>query len=105
MATQALDSVGIGARGLGAAKLLFVIAHLLAIALAAIGIVRARPAPVATALLAWLVVYFSAMHMAFFAVFRYSLPVYVYLFCFTAAGLASLLPRPAAGLAMAAPGR
>ncbi len=96
MASHALGTVGVGAGALPGLSLLFAAANLVAMVLAGVGVARARPPAFAADLLLWLVLYFTVVHMAFFAVFRYSLPVYAYLFCFTAAGLTSLA-RPDAG--------
>jgi len=64
---------------------------MLAILLATIGIIRERPPRFSVNLLLWLVIYYTIIHMVFFSVFRYSLPVYAYLFCFSAAGIASFV--------------
>jgi 4-amino-4-deoxy-L-arabinose transferase-like glycosyltransferase len=93
LATAGLGAVGVDAGAAGKANLLLALANMIAMVLAGIGIARARPAPVAADLLLWLVLYFTAIHLAFFAVFRYSLPVYAYLIVFTAAGLVTLV-RP-----------
>jgi 4-amino-4-deoxy-L-arabinose transferase-like glycosyltransferase len=90
MATKALGAVGLGSGVLSRVSLVFALGNLIAMILAVVGIVRLKPPKVSVDLLMWLVLYFTLTHMMFFAVFRYSLPVYAYLFCFTAAGVTSL---------------
>jgi len=60
---------------------------------AVLGIVGLKPPRFAANLLVWLVLYFTVIHMLFFSVFRYSLPVYAYMFCFSAGGVVVVLRR------------
>jgi 4-amino-4-deoxy-L-arabinose transferase-like glycosyltransferase len=89
MTSKTLGAVGLGSTVLSRVSLVFALGNLIAMILAVVGIVRLKPPQVSVDLLLWLVLYFSLIHMAFFAVFRYSLPVYAYLFCFSAAGITS----------------
>ena len=97
MASKALGAVGLGSGVLARVSLLFALGNLIAMILAVIGIVRLKPPQVSVDLLLWLALYFTLVHMAFFAVFRYSLPVYAYLFCFSAAGMTSFFGTPPPG--------
>jgi hypothetical protein len=77
------------------------------IVLAFLGIRAFHPPRIGAALLLLMAGYFTFIHLLFFSIFRYSLPVYAYLFCFSGAGAAwamGLLHRPRA-LARAGPGR
>ncbi len=69
--------------------------NLAVLLLAALAIVRLRPPPVATRLLAWLVAWFSVVHVAFFAVVRYAMPCYAYIACFAGAALVAFWLRSA----------
>jgi 4-amino-4-deoxy-L-arabinose transferase-like glycosyltransferase len=75
------------------ASLAFALFGLAAMTLAVAGTWLMRPDPVATRLAVILVIYFTLVHVSFFAVGRYALPVYAYLFCFTAAGIVALGAR------------
>jgi hypothetical protein len=68
----------------------------LALGLCGWGIWRMRPPAAAVRLLVGLLAYFSVVHMLFFAVVRYSMPCYAYLFCFTGAAAFTLPGMPGA---------
>lgn len=64
-----------------------------AIILALVGIRRLQPPRLATLILAGLVLYFTIVHMVYFSVVRYALPVYAFMFCFSAGGATLVLER------------
>lgn len=66
------------------------------IVLAFLGIYAYKPPREAHRLLLLLVVYYTIVHMVFFSVVRYSMPVYAYMFCFSAAGIIAIVERFAA---------
>ncbi|HUV03487.1 MAG TPA: glycosyltransferase family 39 protein [Armatimonadota bacterium] len=74
-------------------NLIFMACNILVGLTAVLGIVGLKPPRFAASLLAWLVLYFTVMHMLFFSVFRYSLPVYAYMFCFSAGGVVVVIRR------------
>jgi 4-amino-4-deoxy-L-arabinose transferase-like glycosyltransferase len=83
------------------ASVVLAVANLLAWLAAALGM-RAFPAErAASRLLLGLVLFFTVIHVVFFAVVRYALPVYAYLLPFTAAGLVAAASAVRAPLAPA----
>ena len=75
------------------ASLLLAAFNLLAIGVAVRAARTLNPDPAAGRLLLLLALYFTAIHLAFFAVVRYAFPVYAYLFAFTGAGALGILRR------------
>jgi hypothetical protein len=83
------------------ASIALAVANLLAWLAAAVGM-RASPADrAASRLLFGLVGFFTVIHVVFFAVVRYALPVYAYLLPFTASGLVAAAGAVRAPLAPA----
>jgi len=74
-------------------NLIFMFCNILVGLTAVLGIVSLKPPRFAANLLVWLVLYFTVIHVLFFSVFRYSLPVYAYMFCFSAGGVVVVLRR------------
>jgi hypothetical protein len=56
------------------------------IVLAYAGVRQFRPPRAGVDLLLWIAAYVTFIHLVFFSIFRYSLPVYAYLFAFSGAG-------------------
>ena len=90
LVARTFGRVGVETGEVGRFAILFALGNLIAFILAVIGIIRERPPQFSVNLLIWLIVYYTLVHMVFFSAFRYSLPVYAYLFCFSAAGIASI---------------
>ena len=75
------------------ASTVLAICNVLAAILAVIGIRTLRPPEAGVRLLVAMVVYYTVVHLVFYSIVRYTLPVYAYMFCFTAAGLVTLTER------------
>lgn len=61
--------------------------------LSVVGVVALKPAATMSRILLLLVMYFTGIHMVYFSTFRYSLPVYALMFCFSAGGAVYVLDR------------
>lgn len=75
------------------ASLAFAAFNLVAMCLAVFGAKRFPAPKYAGDLLVALIIYFTIVHMLFFSLARYALPVYAFLFCFTAAGCVAFVDR------------
>jgi len=74
-------------------NILFLIFNLGLMALALLSVFTLRPPKWASLLLLFLFLYFSLLHTLFFATFRYAMPIYAFMFPFSAAGALGIL-RP-----------